>query len=359
MVFPRPYTDTSHPNVTDSTLDDVDEKLANVFRIGKSGIINKVLFRSKDARNGTTVLDVRLETVDLSNGDPSGNLFAANANASQTVLITDDNVLFATVLTKPIVVSQGDLIAIVLDVTTSPATVEVEMFDEFVDDRVNNFYTDSDAGAGYVKSSQERNGLFALEYDDGFIDFNPGLWPVIFGTGSVAYNNASTPDERALRFKFPFTCRIVGVNILMSASPGDFDLKLYDLADSLKASVSIDKDQIVPAIGYSSYYFTSPFTLLKNTSYRCSVLPTSATNVVIGNYLTHNANMMKGMEGGGDFHLSTRADAGAWTDTTTERPYMSLLIDAFDDGVAVSAKNYYVGGISARQRLTRGLAGVS
>jgi len=43
--------------------------------------------------------------------------------------------------------------------------------------------------------------------------------------------------------------------------------------------------------------------------------------------------MLDMLSGGQAFHFSSRADAGAWSDTTTRRPIMGLILSAADDGV--------------------------
>ena len=53
--------------------------------------------------------------------------------------------------------------------------------------------------------------------------------------------------------------------------------------------------------------------------------------------LINNANYA--MTGGQNFHYTTRVNGGAWTDTTTQRAFMGILANAFDDAVGGGAAN--------------------
>jgi len=44
------------------------------------------------------------------------------------------------------------------------------------------------------------------------------------------------------------------------------------------------------------------------------------------------AAAMDGFPGGQNVHRTERTDLGAWTDTTTKRPWMGVLLTGFNDG---------------------------
>jgi len=83
-------------------------------------------------------------------------------------------------------------------------------------------------------------------------------------------------------------------------------------------------------------FFTrfADISLLGSTNYRVAVKPTSANNCQLRDHDLPGAVYMDAIEGGQNWHYTERTDAGAWTQTTTKRPWIGLLVTANDDGVS-------------------------
>ena len=62
------------------TSEAANEQAAGVFQAPFTGTIDKVIFATGTVATGGTV-DVRLETVSIANGDPTGTLLGTNSNA--------------------------------------------------------------------------------------------------------------------------------------------------------------------------------------------------------------------------------------------------------------------------------------
>lgn len=180
------------------------------------------------------------------------------------------------------------------------------------------------------------NGIVALKYDDG--TYGGAQWPSVPTTGFAAYgayDTADSPDERALRFQVPVPCRLTGAWARLDMD-GPMDLVLYDAASSVLTSISLDPDYRVSANGFNSgrIMFPSSIDLAANTTYRLALKPTDGAATVILYYFTVSANeLLQAVPGGVEWYSSSRTDAGAWTDVTTERPLIGLYFDAFDNGV--------------------------
>lgn len=320
---------------TGYTLDAASEKVALILHAPKTGNIRKVGFRTSTVTTGETV-DVRIESVDATTGDPSGTLLAANTNIAHVIADTDDNVWLTTAnLTADAAVTKGDLIAIVI---AAPGSGSFAFsIGEFADGAASSGpvfpYIDHFTTA-WAKSTGGGGYSFALEYSDGSYEVIPGCWP-LSNVQSDTFNNTSTPDERALKFRLPFPARVTGFWAWLDLD-GDCDIVLYDSDGTTPLlTKSLDKDVRVGTGGRSmTGFFSSTASLLANTYYRLAVKPTSATNLISYRLQVAAAAVMDGLDGGQDFHGSTRVDAGSWTDTTTDRPTVGLLIDAFDDGVS-------------------------
>jgi hypothetical protein len=311
-------------------IDAADEKAAFIVQAPKTGTISKIGFRTGTVTLGATV-DVRLETVDATTGTPSGTLWAANTNALQLILATDDNAWFLPTLIAGASVTKGDVLAVVianpavsfgtLNVATIISTAIIAEFP------YNALYTGTWAKGVAAP-------VLALEYSDGSYEEILGAFPWS-AISETAYNSGSTPDERGLRFNFPFPVQVAGFWAWLVWAE-DCTVKLYDYDDStVLLSLSVDKDnQSNPATKQRNlFYFSSKVSLLPDKSYILSLLPSTTTNATLNQFSVNTAAIMDGMDGGQNCHLATRTDAGSWTFTTTQRPLMGLIIDAFDNGV--------------------------
>lgn len=340
FVFPyMPRSNTSGPTIASMLLDAADEKAAWIVQAPKTGNISKVGFRTAVVTTGATV-DVRVETVSTTTGDPTGTLFAANTNASQVILSTDDSLWFLTTLTASAAVTKGDFLAVVIvNPSASPGNMNIARFQ---DDAGNDFpYADLFTTV-WSKSQQAPVGAF--EYDDGSYEPFVAFWP-FKDVGTVSANSGSTPDEAGLYFSFPFPVRVTGLTSWSSSASGASPtFKLYD-SDGSTVLNSISPDDnisVSTSTEYRVYYFNSTHSLLANTFYRLTMAPGNTTNVAVGYFDTNTAAQMDAASGGQNFHWTQRTDAGAWSETTTRRPFISLIIDAFDNGASTSGGGIHI-----------------
>lgn len=327
IFFPSPpFGVSGQASYLNHLLDAGDEKHGSIFRIPKTGTVSKIHWRTGTVTTGATV-DVRLETIDAS-GDPSGTLHAANTNGAQVVADANDNATFTTALTAGASVTKGQERAVVIvNPTVSPGNFNVSVFA----DNTNHFpYTDLFTTV-WAKSSS--SPVIALEYDDGsyvpiICCFPCALLP------ETLFNTTTTPDEIGIIFSLTVPVRASGVWLWTDLdSPGD--VKLYDSDGStVLASTSLDpaKDQAITS-DLMFFHFSSTISLLKNTNYRLTLLPTTTTSLRIQEFTVAAVAIMDAFPGGQAIHRTHRTDAGAWTETTTQRPFMGLIIDGLDDGV--------------------------
>lgn len=179
----------------------------------------------------------------------------------------------------------------------------------------------------YVKTNN--TPAIALKYNDGSYGIIPFVYPMLAGN-THAYNNGSTPDERALRFKVPYSCRITGfwVRLLSGAV---MDVILYDSANNVLASASLDPDiRGGTATETISMLFNTEVTLDPAETYRLSFLPTSASSISIYSIDVPNNALLATIPGGIEWYSSTRVNAGSWTDVTTNRLLAGLILNGFD-----------------------------
>jgi len=310
-------------------LDAADEKAAFIFRAPKAGDITKVVFLTGTVTTGA-IVDVRIETVSLTNGDPTGTLWGTTTNGAVVIANTDDNVFKTATLTLAATVAKGDLLSVVLvNPTISPGDF--------------NVLTSQDHSVGFpyrdlfttVWTKGIRPLIVGIEYSDGSYNVIQGSILALYQ--NTTYNNGSTPDERGLIFQLPFPCSVRGAWVWVDLD-GDADLVLYDSdGTSVLTSVSLDtnvRESALPDLFISE--FSTSINLSKATNYRLSLKPTSVTDVTLHEFTVPTAASMDSNSGGQNFHLTTRTDAGSWSQTTTQRPLMGLLLSSFDDAVSAS-----------------------
>lgn len=349
IIPPYPPAIAFGPSFGTLTLDAINEKAAGIFYAPKTGNITHLLWRSGTVTTGAT-LQIRLETVDLATGDPTGTLKDTTTNAAQVLDAANDNVLHEIALTLAASVTKGDLLAIV--VTEPGASAGNFTVNAFSDDNRYSSYC-SHFTAAWVKSAVGFMG--GVKYDDGTYPLIEGFYP--FGSGSslnpITFASNSTPDERALKWKLPFPGRLTGCWLWCDAD-GDFQMVLYNEAGTAVAT-SPTMDLTVRGANQQGLHvvpFTTTYEFAADTFYYLTIKPTTTTSLISNEFTVNSDAHLEMFSGGPNFHSATRTDAGAWTASTTTRPFIGLIIDAFGDdtggggggGGGVISKSLIAGG---------------
>lgn len=323
---------------TNFILDAGLEKAGCVIQIPKAATISKIWFRTSTVTTGATV-DVRVETVSLTTGAPTGTLWATDTRNSQVIAATDDNILFGVSLLANATVSRGDYIAVVIEnPNTSPGNMIIASFSDAENrDLMPSgwLYTTSWAA---INSAQP---VLGLELTDGSFLTVPGL-VLLKNATTVTYNSSTNPNHRALRFRSPVPLRVSGFSAWLDMD-GDVEFMIVadnwdgDSANAL-AKVTIDADLGATVNGgIGDYLFTSDVDLAANTTYRLVMRPTTTTSFSCYEFTVETNDHFGALSGGKEFYLSTANNptgSGSWTDTTTTRPFIDLIVSGFDDGVS-------------------------
>lgn len=316
-------------------VDNTDDRVAFIFRVPKTGSITKVGFRVAAVTTAQTIR-VSLCTVDATTGDPNTALYGGSAAGTQASPTA--NTFFEVTLGTPASATIGDVVAVVLQFDTTAGSITIDPGLTSTLGRPGAAFPYMDVFlTAWTKGAA--NGVNCIPgctigYSDGTYPYN-GMTPAATtAPAAITFNNTSTPDEVGNRFMVPFPCRVSGFWAICDFD-GDADLVLYGPTDTVLATVSVDKDiEAVATAANQTYLPFAPTTLVPNTVYRSVVKPTSATNMIIYRHTSSTAAMMDQMSGGQKFHETSRVDAGAWTDTTTQRILaLNLFFDGFHDGV--------------------------
>lgn len=315
---------------TSLLIDASGEKVEFVFNIPKTGNITQVGFRTGAVTSAQT-LRVELQTVDGTTGDASGSAYGGMVKGTQASPAA--NTFYDVALGTAASATQGDTVAAVIEFDGTVGNLNIAYLVSLMQKSMPyvGLYTGTWAKSIGVP-------VLSIKYDDGSY-YDCSCWPgSAFNTQNI--NTGTATDERALKFKFPYPVRVRGAWVYSSpaGTTSDYDVVLYD-SDGTTAlqtkSVDANNLQTTGARRISHAYFPASQTLSKDTFYRLSIKPTTANNLTFDDFSVDSAGILDSIGGGQNFHLSTRADAGAWTDTTTKRPFCGLILDQFDDGTAV------------------------
>lgn len=308
------------------TLNAASYKAAMIFQAPKTGSITAVIWRANSIATGCT-LDVRLETVDTSaNGDPTGTLVGTTTNGAEVLTTGDGNSFRTTTLTLGASVTKGDLLAVVIAQPSSGSgSVQVGLFS---DQSMQFPYCDLYTTSWFKQAAVSM--ICALQYSDGSIECITGNMPVLVSTRT--FNSSSAIDESGIKITLPFPCRVVGFWVW-----GDFDAAadviLYDTdGTTTLASASINSFVRVNANNGIHFLTSSATPDMLAATYRLTVLPTTTTNITLNELTTPTAAFMDALALGQNCILTTRANAGSWTDTTTGRALVGLLVSGFESG---------------------------
>jgi hypothetical protein len=300
------------------------QKVAFIFRAPKTGTIDVVGFLVRGVISSQT-LKASLETVNPATGHPTGTLIGAGASGTQVAPAA--NTFYEVVLSTPQSVTINDYIALVIEFDSTGGNLDIAAWDTQTStgDYAQFPYCD------YFVSSWTKGKFIPIaliKYGETEYPFN-GMLP-INNQNEIAVNTGSTPDEVGMKFQLPAKTRIKGLWLFIYLRE-PLTLKLYDESDTLLDSVAFDPDITDDtAAGWNMWLFNSSILLEANKVYRITVLPTTGVDIFVQYLEVLNNAMFEQLTADENFVWTQRADAGAWSDIITRRPYWGLIIDAME-----------------------------
>jgi hypothetical protein len=304
-------------------------KCALVFRIPKTGNITTVGIRTGTV-TASDALSVGLYTVDTGTGNPTATAYGSMAAGVQSSV--SSNTFYPVALGASASATQGDVVAVVI-AFNSYVSGNLYISGVGTNDTYSFPYADRYDGSSWTKSTSPI--VTTVLYNDGTVEnIGPAAYASVTNT---TFNSGSNPDEIAVKFKLPFPYRVKGFWAVATAAAagGDFDVVLYDASGNQLASVSFDGDQMGTTGSGGNFvqaFFNTPQVCQANQWYRLALKPTTTSNVRRSNLSVYSAAYMDALAGGQNFIMSTRMDGGSWTDSTTDRPLMGLVIDQLAAG---------------------------
>lgn len=331
LWYPAPWGGENGPLAGDSDqINAAGEAVAWVLSCTKAGNIAKVHFYVNAVASSGDV-DVSIETVSLVNGDPTGTDFDTDSHVDAFTVDAGVGWYTAT-LNDLAAVGLGDRFAVVITDNAS-STPDISILSQSSDASATVFpYKDVFTGS-WAKGAKWPN--IVLEFNDGSI--MPGIGSAAFGANNlVIVDTDAVPDEYGNIFTVPFTCRAMGFWVHIDAD-ADAVVNLFDSDGSTSlATAAIDTN--IRGSANNLHVFPSSFdaaaVLSINTSYRMAIRSNSSSSFALAQLNVAAASHLDVLSGGSGIHMTTRNNnTGAWTETTTSRIWMGLIIDQLDDGV--------------------------
>ena len=308
-------------------IDATTDECSWVFRAKKALTITTVLVRIASITGTPGTARIGIQSVSATTGAPTGTWLGGTATGYATVTSYGTAATFLVcTLAESVTVARGQRFAVVIDpqatgtwdasnLITVTYSVSGGMMTRVPYAVLNGVKTATTLGCVAVRTASETIG-YAIET---LPTFTP--------------TTATTPDEIALKFAVASaTCstyQVVGARITANwTASRTFTLILYDSdGTTVLQNVDIDTDEAIAGQGSHDFFFDEPtlVTLNPGTPYRLSILAAATSAGVFSTWTTPTSGDMGGITPQ-TCQLSTRTDAGAWTDTATQAPCIQALI---------------------------------
>jgi len=310
-----------------ATVSSAGQYASYIFAAKESMTISHVGFRAGTA-TGSPTIEVRIETVDAT-GLPSGTLWATNTNGTTGTITSNSDVLQA--LTASASITKGQVFCVMIKWASGTSQV-IQQLGSITSPSVNSLpYAVLNTGTP-TKSSPTSMALIALGSSSTVFYQVPGTFPISAVAGG-GFNNTNSA-KRGLRFVPPMNCRAIGIRFWVSNTAGDYNAVLFDDAGNelSGSSTAYDGDQNSGSVaGMTNAYFDNAVTLTAGTAYRAAIEPTSATNTQMSLFTLPSSNYFTATPAGSNAVYASFATA-TWTDSTTQLPFLDVIIDQVDNG---------------------------
>jgi hypothetical protein len=316
---------------TATTLTTAGHYMAYVFVAREDMVVSHVGFRAGSVA-GSPTADVRVETVDPTTGLPTGTLWATNTNLVSGTLSANTNLLSA--LTASATITKGQVFCIKI-AYASGTSIGIA--------NINQTSAPQNESLPYVVTNigTPTKGIFSNNIANIAIGSSSTTFyqvaaaiPAI-SVNSVVFNNSTAGTKRGIKFTIPMNCRIVGMRWYSSNGNGDYNIAIYDSSGveiSSSSTAYVGLNNAVSLSGVTYGYFDNTVTATAGTTYYAAVEPSSATNVVLYNFVLPSTSYRGATVAGTAANYSTYTTGGGWVDATDTLPFMDIIIDQVDNG---------------------------
>jgi hypothetical protein len=324
---------SSFPNFTSFAMSNANYRTVFVFRAVKAMTITWLGVRLTNAFTTPPTYSLGLYAVDGS-GVPTGGALASGTFAP---VVGDNGTIKRVAMVAGYTCTAGELLAISMDYSSGTITGSA----------YESVAVTSNAGpAGmlfpyamtYIATWTRRTAPPIFAYGSDTDAFGPAFANVSY----TSFDSTTTPDEYGMKFTTPagamclYKLREARVYLgKPEAANQTLTLKLYDTNGTTVLQTATQDSDVVTSVSVSGCYclvFTfadaSLASLVAGQAYRVGLTTdATASNVGLQTLTVTTANDLTAFDGGADYVLTTSTDAGAWTDSTTARPLIELVLE--------------------------------
>jgi hypothetical protein len=331
------------------TLDAAADRISFVFRCPKAGNLGYVGFRTGTVTT-SEALKISFQTIDPATGNPDDTVdeyrvfdpapYVANTFYLGTTvgLLTSDG----TGTGAKRAVARGEYVGVAIQFNAFSAgnmqiaKIQCPAVSTAGIGRFQNLlaYVTENLTGAYAKSLYYFPDLY-IQYDDGSTAYMPAVWPFSAAT-STTFKSDSATAEHGLRFQTSFAAKGGGLwQVQTATTTGEYNLVLYGSnGTTVLGTCTGDKDIRLSTYGYGYCWLPAEVTLSAATTYFIGICPTTTTTTDVSTWTVPAVGAWDQTSCGQACYSVSRAvqGTGAWTETTTTRPLLGVIITALDDG---------------------------
>ena len=343
-IIPYGFTHDASGRIITSNIimDSAEEASAVVFQIPLTGTLLSVSIMTGAVTAAPTseLVDIKLEGVNTSTGEPSGTPYTTDSNATLAITNADDNVKFTSAEFGGgggVSVTRGDLASVmVVNPSSNPGNWRFKGLSNYW---VGLFpYGINRVTGTWTKTNIP--GTFSLNYSGGVTIPIVGS-TLIDDTTATTIKSDIPIAEAGLLFQFPHAVRIAGL-MVSGDIDGPLDAHLYNSsanpqetgANRLATLTGVINGNVLRlnTQAWQSYMFPSSVLQPASTPYRLTLEAKTAVNSTINVAQVQDAADLGVFVGGTKFKLTEDNGTGGWDDNPSAHPWLIPLIDGFDDG---------------------------
>jgi hypothetical protein len=313
-----------------NTLDATTDGAAVIFQMPVAGNIDAIAFGT--ATTATPVpMTVRVEGATVAGGLPDGSLIHANATGTAAGN-TSANTVEVVTFTAPVAVTRGQLIAALVQPSTTPASVQIASVGPANGPWPGGGlpYAASNTAGTWSKTVAAGFPMIAVRYESGDYVWAGIPVPLVtaFTSRSISTGTgASTGTRRGIRFKMDRAFTLDGVWAYgFWGGSGDGSLVLYsDAGAEIATLTTFDASQLLGTGNIAATFTaTTAQSLTADTWYRVAFVPSTANAIGLYEAATTSAALLQTLAGP-DIEVQQAAYVNsAWSDTATSTTLMGV-----------------------------------
>ena len=316
---------TNDPNLDHYDLNDLDDAVAFVFCVPRTGIITKIGWYQAD--QGGTPPNYYTGLVQM-HATLSHPTITPYGGSTITTYVPSGVGWKEFTLGTPAAATVGDVVAVhVWPTIIAPTAINYIAVNHVASVNLDNGGLPRPMWYSSTWIATEGFASYMVEYSDGV---RVGL-PIIAETSDF-YDSADTPDEVGNVLTMPMAATCYGARVAIDEYDTDAscEIRLYDSLDNVLGFCIIDDLDNLSYPGLADLHWP-PVSLINGGIYRLTILATHAGNRLYpGGLVFESAGSRLTVPEGSNWMKTERTNLGAWADNSDALMWSALLLSEFE-----------------------------